>query len=255
MGSRMDAAGEGSQWSARLSAWQGARQESETVFRTYMAARAKVEAEAPRPDELERGDFRTELQIHCAPDLGPREKSKLIDQLRRWQTADREARDRHGLAALDDACEAAVAAESDAFDRLLDAPAPDAAAFMTKYRLYWARIVCEQEPEQAETVDVVSEMLSGEPIRQAGTRLLQDALRLSGDRPDLAALEPFDAAGFVASFEAHAGHHIAKAGAYFTDEAVQRREKPVGSGAWDSLADWQKEAASRFAGSRATAAS
>jgi hypothetical protein len=186
-------------------------------------ATAAVEAEAPVPPELRKGDaghYWRRTMIENSEELSFAEKVEKLAVFDAWKPLRDAAEARHRERELDAAWEAIN--PQDAFVALHETPAPTAEALTEKVRIYIAEVLCTEQGMKVDDPDTLSRLLSDPDIEGAWgmVRVYQDLLRLTHQSPELANAQAYDPAPFVAAFEALPGHYFSPMmGPTYTDEA------------------------------------
>ncbi len=193
-------------WDAAAAALAASADEENRLLRALEAASDAAERDAPTPAILRResgGTYTTEEQVEAAK-LPFDQKVAMVTALREWMPVRQAALAAHRVEELDEAWrDHSVCVAEDA---LIRTPAPNAQALALKLGLVVSRHMGVSF-EELQTVECITGLLtSDEPDERDLALTYQDALRLAGQRPDLVAAEAFDAAAWIANFEALPGH-------------------------------------------------
>lgn len=229
-------------WRGAVAEYEAAQAEEQRLSELADVATASAEAEAPMPSILTdgRATYRTEEQIMQATGLSPERRLEMIVALRSWHEARATAEERHACAEAHDRWDE-YRRGHETMEALVDCPAPNPAALAYKVRAWLERAHIDRSGQDVDDPGTLAELLATAPLdgAWAPVRFYQDALRMSGQRPDIVAVEPFDVEGWVDEFVAHPGHYLdARGPIYVEPEAFPGgdvRNEPPGRKAWSEL--------------------
>jgi hypothetical protein len=236
------------EWAEAYATYEAAIAEQERLWQAATDATKAVEAEAPIPEVLRAlpgGERYTEAHIADDKSLDFDTRYAALQALREWRPRLEEARRRYEHDQKHEAWEEYSGRDA-ALERLIDTPAPTLRALTQKVRALLLEIHCDKIGQDIDTADTVAELLTSKEWQGAApiVCLYQDLLRLTGQRPDLAAVEAFDVAGWVTRFEAIPGHELGPQGpCYIEPEAWpdgDHSKEPAGAHLWRDLQQWQR---------------
>lgn len=230
------------QWLEALTGYQAAVAEVKTIKAAVDAARSGMDAAAPIPAILQLGPgrwyFREEHIQRDVRQPHPGNKTLTIEEAAAKLTALREflpvyeaANASHRVEELEAEYDESSERVLHAAEGLINTPAPDAAAAALKLT-----VVLKEWLGITEAADGDEALTDENPEPWAMVRVAQDLLRLTGGASPLMESQPFDAVGFISTFEALPGHSITPPG---LDRGVTSRGGPQFDHpeAWPGLMD------------------
>ncbi len=241
-------------WNQAYVEWARASAAAEAAERAWEEAESRVSADAPIPDLLHVTEYPNVLrfnsvdEINKAPGVPLETKIEMVRLLREWEPRFNAARAEHQAQELNDLDAHARSERLLAVDRLLATPAPDMAALTVKFSLYmyYAGL------DRPEINDMQALLTSREREERFPALLFQDVLRLNGTPSEMSEVGAWDAAAWVAEFEATPGWAIDENGrAEFYDPNYSVCRGPSFPAeplaAIRALKPWQRKAVKDFA--------
>lgn len=224
-------------WRSVAAAYSHALAEREAIYSAYSAAIDEVDEAAPTPALLDLGEGRSlfsEEHIQNAP-VPEAVRVTMREELARWKAAEAAAWAltpfKRGNAE-DEPGGVMYEADSrfyDAFDQMLEAPAPSIDAMVFKFRAVIERVWCDRLGDDVDSPETFTRFLSEQSLDggMPAAWLYLDALRLSGQKSALLETQPFDGDAWIAQFEANPGHRITPRGAEYQEPYAWGPETPT----------------------------
>jgi len=248
------------EWDAAVAAYHAALQTHRETEADFDRRYAEAIALSPTPDILKasNGEYLTESMIEEDRRLSFARKVEMINVFREWRPS-RDAAVK-ALGCDGDPCEATFNTVFEAFEAIMAMTPPDLSGLLLQLRLLIERLHLEYTHEAAVDVPTAQRLLD-EPLNDAGGlfAIYRNALGLAGIDDPVRHVRPFDAAAWVAAFEALPGHEVTGRGpAFIEDKGAfpnnDIHQTPPGLVMWKALNPWQKDKIKAFAKERAYSA-